>query len=191
MSFASLSPPPTRKRPQAEDVSEVARRLREGHVHLPLRHEVVKRGVRMAIQRTPAQCESVSRLISALYGSTLPAPEIARGFEALLDEAPDLALDFPEVPRLLGNFLARAVSDEVLAVAFIDQALRTTPVDANGVAHSALHHAKSLLSIGHSGLWMARIWGPAAVASKAPVEDLKNMFADIVHEFFVRARACS
>jgi len=170
---------------QAEDVGEVARRLREGQVLQPLRHEVVKRGVRVALQRGPQECEAVSRLLSALYGGVLPAAEIARGFEALLKEAADLALDVPDAPRMLGNFLARAVSDEVVTPGFVDQALRTGHPDPKTAGHAALTRARALLAMGHGSHRMARIWGPRAVAAKATVEEIKAMFKDIVDEFFV------
>eukprot|EP00302_Diacronema_sp_CCMP2436_P015422 CAMPEP_0179868094 /NCGR_PEP_ID=MMETSP0982-20121206/18599_1 /TAXON_ID=483367 /ORGANISM="non described non described, Strain CCMP 2436" /LENGTH=542 /DNA_ID=CAMNT_0021757655 /DNA_START=60 /DNA_END=1688 /DNA_ORIENTATION=+ len=169
---------------QASDLGEVSRRLREGQVLLPLRHEVVKRGVRVAMQRGAHECESVSRLISALYGATLPAAEVARGFEALVEEATDLALDMPETPRLLGNFIARAVSDEVLAASFIEHALRTK-AHADDAGATALKRAKSLLAIGHSSHRMARIWGPRAMAASAPVEEVKGIFQGIVDEFYM------
>jgi hypothetical protein len=184
---ASTSParaPRPRATPaQAADLGEVSRRLREGQVHLPLRHEVVKRGVRVAMQRGPQECESISRLISALYGGTLPACEISRGFEALIEEAADLALDVPTADRLLGNFLARAVSDEVVPANFVELALRTKAGgDDAGVA--ALRRAKALVAISHNSHRMARIWGPRATAASASVDEVKKMFQDIVDEFF-------
>lgn len=172
---------------QASDIGEVSRRLREGDIHLPLRHEVVKRAVRVAMQRGPKECESISRLLSALYGATLPASEIARGFEALLDESADLLIDVPDTPRLLGNFVARAVSDEVLAVSFVQQALRTKAADDAGAA--ALKRAKALLAIGHKSHHMARIWGPRALAATASVDEVKALFQSIVDELFVRTSA--
>ena len=41
------------------------------------------------------------------------------GFEALLTSLPDLVLDCPEAPVILGNFLARAIADDCLPPKFL------------------------------------------------------------------------
>lgn len=42
-----------------------------------------------------------------------------KAFEELLKNLPDLILDTPEAPTLLGNFIARAVADDCLPPKFI------------------------------------------------------------------------
>ena len=42
------------------------------------------------------------------------------GFDALLAQLNDLSLDTPNAAELLGNFIARAVADDCLPPAFVD-----------------------------------------------------------------------
>jgi hypothetical protein len=53
---------------------------------------------------------------------------MSKGFIQLLKCADDLALDVPDAATLLGDFLARAVVDDVLPPALVRVHVRTPPL---------------------------------------------------------------
>ena len=55
----------------------------------------------------------VSKYFSAAYGDVLGTDDFAKGFERLFENIEDLELDVPKAKKILANFLARAVVDEV------------------------------------------------------------------------------
>ena len=102
--------------------------------------------------------ELISRLLSSLYGTALPSAHIRTGFSVMLDRLDDTQLDVPMAPTLLGNYLARAVVDDVLPPAY----LRRAP-QPHAAAREAIARARALL--GEGGAAAARleaVWGPAA-----------------------------
>lgn len=46
--------------------------------------------------------------------------QMAKGFRRVLDAAADLRLDVPEAPQQIAAFIARAIVDNVLPPAFVD-----------------------------------------------------------------------
>lgn len=50
----------------------------------------------------------------------ISATQMAKGFRRLLDAAADLRLDVPEAPHQIAAFIARAVADNVLPPAFVE-----------------------------------------------------------------------
>lgn len=67
----------------------------------------------------PSQREMTSMLISDLYGHVVTELDIAKAFDQLLRNLPDLILDTPDAPVVLGNFIARAVADDCLPPKFV------------------------------------------------------------------------
>ena len=58
----------------------------------------------------------VSKFFSVVYGDVLGTDDFAKGFERLFENIEDLELDVPKAKKILANFLARAVVDEVSVV---------------------------------------------------------------------------
>ena len=101
-------------RAQARRHREVERCLREMWVP-EFHYEFVKRTVTMAMDRNARGCEAASYLISFLFGRRmLITDEIGKGFERLFEVIDDLKVDVPNAERILAQFVARAVVDEVL-----------------------------------------------------------------------------
>jgi len=80
--------------------------------------EAVKRTLVLALEMKNSQKERASVLLSALtrvYGTE----QFFEGFIGVLKSIDDLALDTPDVVRVLALFIARAMLDDVLPPAFI------------------------------------------------------------------------
>lgn len=61
-----------------------------------------------------------SVLLSDLYGRLIKQKEIALGFDVILANLPDLILDTPDAPIVVGCFIARAIADDCLPPKIID-----------------------------------------------------------------------
>lgn len=59
--------------------------------------------VEIALDHKDSQREMTSVLISDLYGRVITGRDIEKGFEILLENLPDLTLDTPEAPTILGE----------------------------------------------------------------------------------------
>jgi len=73
------------------------------------------------MERKNAVRELTSVLISDLSVRFIAEPEIERAFEILLKSLPDLILDTPAAPDVLGSFIARAVADDCIPPKFVNQ----------------------------------------------------------------------
>lgn len=81
------------------------------------------------------------------------------GYDSLLANLPDLILDTPEAPTMLGNFIARSVADDCIPPKYV-----TNPdnVDElNEYALAALKRADALLSLKQGWAHLDNIWGKA------------------------------
>lgn len=141
------------------DTMEAARCLEEEiekrHYLRPL---VVSLAVETALDHKHHHCEMTSVLISDLYGRVVSGPEIADGFVNVLQNLPDLILDTPEAPHILGNFIARAVADDCIPPKFV-----THPVmeEENEYALQALKRADTLLNLKKGWAHLDNVWGLA------------------------------
>ena len=61
---------------------------------------------------------------------TAPSLLSLSGFDELLTQLGDLSLDTPNAPEVLGNFIARAVVDDCLPPAYVDNHVQTTDSQA-------------------------------------------------------------
>lgn len=101
------------------DTHEVAKDI-DDHIRSgTLRPLVIRKAIEMAFEHKNSHREMTSVLISDLYGRCLVPSDCEQGFDMLLNNLPDLVLDTPEAPHLLGNFLARAVADDCLKPKFV------------------------------------------------------------------------
>lgn len=78
------------------------------------KHMIPQIAIEIALDHKPSQREMTSVLISDLYGRVIKQRDIANAFDLLLKNLPDLILDTPDAPTVLGNFLARAIADDCL-----------------------------------------------------------------------------
>jgi len=134
------------------EVEECVRTL--GELQCPeFAFEVVKRGVSKALDRRARECELVSRLLSQARGPLLQERDVAKGFERLFEALEDLSIDAPAAPRVVGDFLVRAVVDEALPPAYLAD---RTFVALGG---QVVGRARRLLSREHALSKLERIWG--------------------------------
>lgn len=63
--------------------------------------------------------ELASILVSDMYGVCVSTRHITHAFNSLLLDLEELSLDTPDAPDVLGKFIARAVADDCLAPAFL------------------------------------------------------------------------
>ncbi len=156
------------------DKEEVARTLREARC--PSYHfEFVKRCITMAMDGNAKDREAASQLLSFLHGEGIVKREhFTHGARKLLHILGDLAVDVPNADRLLAQFLARLVVDEILPPIYLVES------SAEGLGESALAQARTILSINHSSARTLGIWGPGAAPD---VEKLKKHVRLILAEY--------
>ncbi|XP_061397987.1 programmed cell death protein 4 [Musca vetustissima] len=113
--------------------------------------------VEIALDHKDSQREMTSVLISDLYGRVITAKDIEKGFEILLANLPDLTLDTPDAPNLLGNFLARAVADDCLPPKFVTKP--SEHGELNDHAMTAIRRADTLLHMKQGWAHLDNVWG--------------------------------
>lgn len=134
---------------------EVETSLKEINIS-KMKPRVVELAVSLALDRKACHRELVSILISDLYSRVIKVKDIQRGFDNLINTLPDLVLDSPEAPKVLGMFMARAVADDCLPPKYI-QAYKGS-ID-HPAKQEALEKAELLLSQKHGIVRLDNIWG--------------------------------
>lgn len=134
---------------------EVATSLDEVNIS-KMRPRVVELAVSMGLDRKASHRELTSVLISDLYGKAIKAKDIQQGFDGLLNNLKDLTIDYPEAPKVLGQFIARAVADDCLPPKYIHSYKGS--VD-NVHTQAALEKADLLLGQKHGIVRLDNIWG--------------------------------
>jgi programmed cell death protein 4 len=136
------------------DKEEVLHTLNELNIK-NIKPEIICSIVTLALDKKHCDCELASQLISFLCGSIINSREISSGFDILLKQLSDLSLDAPNASEMLGNFIARAVADDCLPPAYVQNHYDTT----DPTALKALKRAKVLLGMRHSHANLEHIWG--------------------------------
>nr|XP_013099491.1 unnamed protein product [Stomoxys calcitrans] len=113
--------------------------------------------VEIALDHKDSQREMTSVLISDLYGRVITAKDIEKGFEILLANLPDLTLDTPDAPNIVGNFLARAVADDCLPPKFVTKP--SEHAEVNEHAMTAIRRADTLLHMKQGWAHLDNVWG--------------------------------
>lgn len=133
-----------------------------------LRPYVTSVAIEISMDHKDSQREMTSLLISDLYGRVITGKDITKGFEILLGNLPDLILDTPEAPTILGNFLGRAVADDCVAPKFV---MKPDDIDAmNEHALVAIKRADTLLSMKQGWANLDNVWGMGG-----PLRPVKNI----------------
>ncbi|XP_023676346.2 programmed cell death protein 4b [Paramormyrops kingsleyae] len=137
------------------DTNEVAELL--GELNLgPMRSGVPTLAVSLALEAKASHRELTSQLLAALCGRVLTLADVEHAFDGLLRELPDLVLDTPDAPQLVGQFIARAVRDQILSKSYIDS--YKGKVDCEH-ARAALDRAAVLLKMNRGGRRIENLWG--------------------------------
>ncbi|XP_047220885.1 programmed cell death protein 4b [Girardinichthys multiradiatus] len=137
------------------DTNEVAELLADLNLG-PMRSDVPSLAVSLALEAKTSQRELTSRLLVDLCGSVLSHSDMESSFDKLLRDLPDLVLDTPGAPQLVGQFIARAVSDQILSKSYIEG--YKGKVDCEH-ARAALDRAAVLLKMSMGGLRVDTHWG--------------------------------
>uniref|UniRef100_A0A1A8HK55 Programmed cell death protein 4 n=1 Tax=Nothobranchius korthausae TaxID=1143690 RepID=A0A1A8HK55_9TELE len=120
------------------------------------KYEVTSLAVSLSLEGKASHRELTSRLLSDLSGKMLSQSEMAHAFDKMLKELPDLILDTPEAPQMLGQFIARAIADHVLPMTFLD--CHKGKVDCDH-ARVALDRAAVLLTMKREMVRLDNVWG--------------------------------
>lgn len=146
---------------------------------------ITKVAVEMAFEHKQSQRELTSVLISDLYGRTITSRDICKGFDTLLENMPDLILDTPEAPHILGNFIARAVADDCIPpkYASFDVDARPDAASLSPPAREALTRASGLLSLHQGWGHLDDVWGVGGALR--PVKTITRQMAILLQEYLL------
>ncbi|XP_076003987.1 programmed cell death protein 4a [Genypterus blacodes] len=120
------------------------------------KYEFSSMAVSLSLEGKASHRELTSLLLSDLSGKVLSQSDMARAFDKILKDLPDLMLDTPEAPQMLGQFIARAIADHVLPMAFLDSYKGRVDCDH---ARAALDRAAVLLSMKREMVRLDNVWG--------------------------------
>lgn len=134
----------------------------------------------LSLEGKASHRELTSRLLSDLSGKVMSQADMARAFDKMLKELPELILDTPEAPKMLGQFLARAIADHVLPMAFLE--LYKGKVDCVH-ARVALDRAAVLLSMKREMVRLDNVWGVGG--GLRPVKHLVKEMTLLLKEYLV------
>eukprot|EP00061_Rhincodon_typus_P018084 g47106.t1 len=135
--------------------------------------------VSMALEGKASHRELISRLLADLTGKQMSVEDVASAFDQLLSDLPDLVLDTPEAPQMLGQFIARAMADHVLPTGFLDS--YKGKVDCEQ-ARMALDKAVVLLSM-NRGVRLDNVWGVGG--GLRPVKQLIKEMTLLLKEYLL------
>ncbi|XP_037546243.1 programmed cell death protein 4b [Nematolebias whitei] len=161
------------------DTNEVAELLAEMNLG-PMRSEVPSLAVSLALEAKASHRELTSRLLVDLCGTVLSRGDMESSFDKLLRDLPDLVLDTPGAPQLVGQFIARAVSDQILSKSYIDG--YKGKVDCE-YARAALDRAAVLLKMSMGGLRVDNHWGTGG--GQKPVTQLIKEMNLLLKEYIL------
>jgi len=119
--------------------------------------------------------ELISQLLSALYGKATTVDKIEDGFQRALQRIDDISLDNPDAVDTLSKFLARALVDEIVAPAFLKNAVAETDK-----SKEVLSLANGMITERHRIDRLAHVWGPGDLRS---VRRLREETATLLQEY--------
>ncbi|TNN62142.1 Programmed cell death protein 4 [Liparis tanakae] len=161
------------------DTNEVAELLAELNLG-PMRSEVPSLAVSLALEAKASHRELTSRLLADLCGQVLSCSDMENSFDKLLLELPDLVLDTPGAPQLVGQFIARAVSDQILSKSYIEAYKGRVGCQYTRVS---LDRATVLLKMSMEGLRIDSKWGPGG--GQRPVTQLIKEMNLLLKEYIL------
>ncbi|XP_038160694.1 programmed cell death protein 4a [Cyprinodon tularosa] len=144
------------------------------------KYEFTSVAVSLSLEGKASHRELTSRLLSDLSGKMLTQEDIAHAFDKMLKELPDLILDTPEAPQMLGQFIARGIADHVLPMTFLDT--YKGKVDCEH-ARVALDRAAVLLSMKKGMIGLDNVWGVGG--GLRPVKHLVKKMNLLLKEYLI------
>uniref|UniRef100_UPI00358F7255 programmed cell death protein 4 isoform X1 n=2 Tax=Myxine glutinosa TaxID=7769 RepID=UPI00358F7255 len=112
--------------------------------------------VSLSLEGRASHRELTSRLLSDLCHRALSKRQLATAFDKLLGNLGELLLDTPDASQMLGQFVARAMADDILPADFLESHKgRVACVHAR----AALDRASVLLGIKRSIMKLDNVWG--------------------------------
>ncbi|XP_064418920.1 programmed cell death protein 4b isoform X2 [Latimeria chalumnae] len=160
------------------DTNEVAELLKDLNLG-EMKCSVPMLAVSLALEGKASHRELTSRLLSDLCGKVLSTNDVERSFDKLIKELPELVLDTPGAPQLVGQFIARAVRDEILSKDYIES--YKGKVDCMH-SRAALDRAAVLLST-RGGMRMDNVWGTGG--GQRPVNQLVKEVDMLLKEYLL------
>lgn len=160
------------------DTHEVAVLLDEiltGH----LRPYVTAVAIEISMDHKDSHREMTSVLLSDLYGRVVTSKDITKGFDMLLGNLPDLHLDTPDAPTILGNYLARAVADDCIPPKYVTKPDDLGPL--NEYALAAIKRADTLLHLKQGWAHLDNVWGMGGPLR--PVKFITKQMALLLQEY--------
>ncbi|XP_015673600.1 programmed cell death protein 4 isoform X1 [Protobothrops mucrosquamatus] len=137
------------------DTNEVAEILKDLNLG-EMKYGVAVLAVSLALEGKASHREMTSKLLADLCGTVISKHDVEKSFDRLLKDLPELVLDTPRAPQLVGQFIARSVGDGILCSGYIDGYKGT--VDCVQ-ARAALDRATVLLSMSKGGKRIDNVWG--------------------------------
>ncbi|KAF4090843.1 hypothetical protein AMELA_G00056490 [Ameiurus melas] len=135
----------------------------------------------LSLECKASQRELTSRLLSDLIAKqVLNEGDMTTAFNHTLTQLPELILDTPEAPQMLGQFIARAIADHALPMDFLDQ--YRGKVDCEN-ARAALDRAAVLLSMKRGIVRLDNVWGVGG--GQRPVKLLIKEMNLLLKEYLV------
>ncbi|XP_072039315.1 programmed cell death protein 4-like [Amphiura filiformis] len=163
------------------DTDEVVACLSELNISGCSRHAVPALAVTLSMEKKAQHKELTSILLSELYGKwQLSEEELSIAFHSVLTNLTDCCLDSPDAPQVVGQFIARAVADDVLPPVFLTQYKGKVEDDNIRVA---LDRAEILLSKEHSMSRLDNVWGTGG--GLRPVKMLIKKMVLLLREYLL------
>ncbi|XP_053305990.1 programmed cell death protein 4 [Spea bombifrons] len=159
------------------DTNEVAEMLKDLNLG-ELKCGLPMLAVSLALEGKASHREMTSKLLHDLCGTLLSAEDVASSFDKLLQELPELVLDTPKAPQLVGQFIARAVGDGILSKTYIDSYKGTVDCD---YSRAALNRATILLTMSKGGRRIDSVWGTGG--GQQPVKKLVKEIDMLLKEY--------
>ncbi|KAG5848371.1 hypothetical protein ANANG_G00097770 [Anguilla anguilla] len=144
------------------------------------KYEFSSLAVSLSLEGKASHRELTSRLLSDLVGKGLSEDDMARAFDKMLQDLPDLILDTPDAPQMLGQFIARAVADHALPMEFLGRYKGRVDCDH---ARAALDRAAVLLSMKREIVRLDNVWGVGG--GQRPVKHLIKEMNLLLKEYLV------
>lgn len=138
----------------------------------------VQIGIEISMDHKPSHREMTSVLISDLFGHVINEIDITKAFESLLFNLPDLILDIPDAPTIVGNFIARAIADDCIPPKFLITA-KVKSAEKN--FQEAISRADTWLSMKHGLVRLHNVWGVGGALR--PVKYLTRQMTLLLQEF--------
>ncbi|KAM9326600.1 programmed cell death protein 4 [Gastrophryne carolinensis] len=159
------------------DTNEVAEMLKDLNLG-DLKSGLPVLAVSLALEGKASHREMTSKLLHDLCGTLLSAQDVELSFDKLLQELPELVLDTPKAPQLVGQFIARAVGDGILNKDYIEGYKGTVDCEHS---RSALNRATVLLSMNRGGRRIDSVWGSGG--GQQPVKKLVKEIDMLLKEY--------